>query len=157
MSLRTGARFGSMFREVSAPTRTRTRGKARSARNARRPRSETRSHQEATRARPSATPQSQAVSYTIGELVTEAYARAARVTADPGIQAILATRLVAAWLARSTLTSTKPAMAPREADAAGMRMAGGRPVPVEMRRSGNARGAGHHDELGAGRGHRAVA
>jgi len=158
MSLRLGARFGSMFREVPAPTRARTRAKARSARNAPRPRGETRSHLEATRAAPPASPRGQAVTYTIGELVTEAYARASRVTSDPEIEAILATRLVAAWLARSTLCSRKPASASREADALSTRPAAGRQVSVETRRSRTARNGAHRaDFVGAGHAHRAVA
>jgi hypothetical protein len=108
MSLRLGTRFGSKFREVPASVRVPTRAKAR---NPRRPRRVTPDHPAVTRSSRVVGAQARgpAVTYTIGELVTEAYAHASRVTSDPAIEAILATRLMAAWLARSTLSSTRPA------------------------------------------------
>ncbi|HEY8923478.1 MAG TPA: hypothetical protein VIU64_03795 [Polyangia bacterium] len=75
------------------------------------------------------------MTYTIGELVTEAYARASRVTSDPEIEAILATRLLAAWLARSSLASTKPAAPAHEVDGALAPGAAARRAPRETRRS----------------------
>ena len=39
--------------------------------------------------------------YSIGELVTAAYKEAGRVTRDPQVAAIVASRTLASWLARS--------------------------------------------------------
>ena len=39
--------------------------------------------------------------YSIGELVTAAYKEASRVTRDPQVAAILASRTLASWLVRS--------------------------------------------------------
>ncbi len=40
--------------------------------------------------------------YSIGELVTAAYKEAGRVTRDPQVAAILASRTLASWLVRSS-------------------------------------------------------
>ena len=40
--------------------------------------------------------------YSIGELVTAAYKEAGRVTRDPQVAAIVASRTLASWLARSS-------------------------------------------------------
>ena len=40
--------------------------------------------------------------YSIGELVTAAYKEAGRVTRDPQVAAIVASRTLATWLARSS-------------------------------------------------------
>jgi len=154
MSLRLGARFGSMFRETTSPSRSR-RGtkieKIAKARNGRRPLRETSSRPRVTSFTPH---RGLGVTYTIGELVTEAYARASRVTSDPEIEAILATRLLAAWLARSTLSNTKPT----SAGEAAARTAAGRHEASEIRRSGPSRSTGRRGEfVAAAHVHRAVA
>ena len=82
------------------------------------------------------------MTYTIGELVMEAYARASRVTSDPEIEAVLATRLLAAWLARSTLASPKSDSLSRPSGALAGRPIGRRQDPDGMaRRSRTGRSA----------------
>jgi hypothetical protein len=153
MSLRLGARFGSMFREVTSPPSSRPGAKVAKLRSARRPHRETSTRAHVTSFTPD---RGRAVTYTIGELVMEAYARASRVTSDPEIEAILATRLLAAWLARSTLSSTRPSAA-REAEAAPVRQAAGRQEPREIRRSRTARTVRRAGFVSAVHVHRAVA
>jgi len=151
MSQRLGTRFGSMFREESAPARPRNRGKIR---NARRPRRETSSPFGVTS---STDDRGQRVTYTIGELVAEAYARASRVTSDPAIEAILATRLLAAWLARSTLSSTGPASAARGTEAAWAGAVPVRKASSDNRRSRASRTGAQRGRLVTSHAHRAVA
>jgi len=156
MSLRLGTRFGSKFRKLSTPARATTRAKAR---NVHRPQPVTPSHLGVTRASRLVANEDRrpAVTYTIGELVTAAYARASRVTSDPEIEAILATRLLAAWLARSTLSSTRPASLPRDSATVSARAAAQRPSSGGFRRSRPARTAADGAGFASAGVHRAVA
>jgi len=96
------------------------------------------------------------VTYTIGQLVSEAYARASRVTSDPAIEAILATRLLAAWLARSTLSSTRPASVLRET-ATSARAEARRQTSDGFRRSRAVGAAAEGSRFASAGAHRAVA
>lgn len=86
---------------------------------------------------------------TIGELVEAAYERAARLANDPEVEATLATRFLASWLARATLAEPEAdTVVPSPLDGAAVRLGDGarRRVPIESRRSTTTR----HDRRRAG-------
>ena len=124
-----------MFKRRDTRTKVRTTGNRRSGGAKGRPRLETIGYRETPWiSADRVAPVTRARTYTIGELVAAAYARAARVTEDPEIEAMLATRLLAVWLARATASQPASETTGSSPRARRVHSPRRRPLPIERAR-----------------------